>query len=456
MMRLASLASACHGELTGVDVSLNGVTTDSRADCTDKLFIALRGENFDAHDFVDQAEMRGATALMLEHEVDSNLPSIKVANCHQGLKDIAAWWRAQFVVPVIGITGSVGKTTVKEMTAAIFAELGDGLVTEGNLNNEIGVPLTLLRFDVDDQYAIVEMGMNQAGEIARLTELTRPTIALINNAAAAHLEGLGTVAAVAEAKGEILQGLQADGIAILNADDRHVQLWRGLASNSEIMTFALDADADVKGRCELYQERSVLHVEHLGDEFDINLPVPGKHNVANALAAVAIARAARLPVSKIIAGLEAYQPIGGRLNFKQAGKLTIIDDTYNANPASMAAAIEVLAQHEPSTLIVGDMGELGAVAKSAHREVGAMAHAKGISQLMACGEFAADVVAGFGDKARAFANQDQLTEHLSAQPIMTGAVLVKGSRSAKMERVVTFLVASNESQAPINFAEGIH
>lgn len=454
MMRLSSVAEAVNGRLLGADASLLGVATDSRADCTDRLFIALKGDNFDAHDFVDAARGRGAAALLVTRPVDIGLPVVIVKDTDKALTKLAAWWRAQFAIPMIGITGSVGKTTVKEMVAAIFAQFGQGLVTIGNLNNEIGVPLTLLRLRDADQYAIVEMGMNHAGEIARLSQLVEPSIALITCAAAAHLEELGTVAAVAEAKGEIFSGLQIDGVAIINADDRHVQMWRDLAANHKITTFGLDSAADVSARCELFKHYSLVHVSAGAEEFSVRLPVPGKHNVRNALAAIAIALAANITVEQIIKGLAEYKPIAGRLNLKKVGQLTVIDDTYNANPASMLAAMDVLAEHHPSTLIVGDMAELGASTVLEHRRLGEEAAAKGIDRLLACGLFAHNVVEKFGQSAQSFSTQQEMIDYLTRNPVTMGTVLVKGSRSAKMEKVVEYLIAANESQSQINFNEG--
>jgi UDP-N-acetylmuramoyl-tripeptide--D-alanyl-D-alanine ligase len=454
MMLLSNIASAVNGRLEGKEVRVRGVTTDSRADCTERLFVALKGENFDAHDFIRSAENRGAAAVLVERSVETCLPTIHVANTGVALSEMAAWWRAQFAIPVIGITGSVGKTTVKEMVASIFAEFGKGLVTKGNLNNEIGVPLTLLRLESDDLYAVIEMGMNRAGEIDRLSKLTKPTIALINNAAAAHLEELGTVAAVAEAKGEIFSGLQDGGTAIINADDRHIELWRELAGRFRIITFGLDNQADIGGRCELYQRHSLIHVEGVSQAFTVKLSVPGKHNVRNALAAIAVALAAQVPVTKIIAGLAEYRPIAGRLNLQKVGELTIIDDTYNANPASMQAAIDVLAEYHPSTLIVGDMAELGASTVLEHRRLGEIAAAKGIDQVLACGQFADQVIEKFAGIAHSFKTQDELLGYLARNPVTAGTVLVKGSRSAKMEQVVKFLVAANESQSQIKFVDG--
>jgi len=359
---------------------------------------------------------------------------------------LASWWRAQFVVPVVGVTGSVGKTSVKEMLGAIFAEIGSGLVTKGNLNNEIGLPLTLLRLNQNDRYAIVEMGMNQAGEIARLTQIAKPTIALVNNAAAAHLEGLGTVAAVANAKGEIFQGLSEDGVGIINADDQYADIWRELIGARRIISFGLQDDADVTANYEPDDNGIHMQVSTPDDSYDVRLPTIGKHNVSNSLAAIAVATAAHIPVEAIRKGLSKYRPIAGRLNFSRVGATTLIDDTYNANPASMQAAIEVLAQFDDSTLIVGDMAELGDAAALEHQRLGELANQFNIDRLYACGEYAQLVIQDFSGDARAFATQSELIAMLADNTRLHGTILVKGSRSAKMERVVEQLLASLQSQ----------
>ena len=311
MMQLSQVSQAVDGQMIGKDVALLGLTTDTRFQCNDQLFVALKGENFDAHDFVAQAEHAGASALLVEHEVDSELPKVIVVDCHQALKDIASWWRAQFVIPVIGVTGSVGKTRVKEMLGCIFSEIGQGVVTQGNLNNEIGMPLTLMKLDKDDRYAIVEMGMNHAGEIDRLTRIAKPTIAVINNAAAAHLEGLGTVEAVAKAKGEIFAGLSDDGVAVINADDTYANLWRELIGERHSWSFGFSESADVRAEYETKQYGLKIKVKAPEQEFKVKLATFGKHNVSNALAAIAVALCANIPAKLIAAGLEKYRPING-------------------------------------------------------------------------------------------------------------------------------------------------
>jgi UDP-N-acetylmuramoyl-tripeptide--D-alanyl-D-alanine ligase len=439
MMQLSQVSAAVNGLLIGEDVFVKGAVIDSRADCTGKLFVALDGDNFDGHNFLDQAQSNGAVASLIEKSVVSQLPQVLVQDSYQALQDLAAWWRAQFVIPVIGITGSVGKTSVKEMLACIFAEIGKGLVTHGNLNNEIGVPLTLMRFEKDDAYAILEMGMNHAGEISRLSHMSKPTVALINNAAAAHLQGLGTIEAVARAKGEIFEGLSEDGVAVINCDDPHAGLWLELIDKRKVVTFGLQS-ADVSATYTLRTDGLQMRVETADESFNLDLPLIGQHNVRNALAAIAVALAANISTAAIINGLNKYRPMHGRLNVIKTNGFTLIDDTYNANPASMRAAIETLAQFPDSTIILGDMGELGEASIQQHLQLGKIAEAQGINRVYACGEFAQQIVEPFSGISKSFAKQDDLLAYLRNVHFNPGAaVLVKGSRFTKMENVVEYL-----------------
>ena len=438
MMQLSHICEQVNGQMQGADVFVRDVSINTREDCDNRLFVALKGDNFDAHDFVEEAAKAGAGAVMVERDVPTDLPSVTVADTHQALKDLAAWWRSQFVIPVVGVTGSVGKTTVKEMLRAIFSGVGKGVVTAGNLNNEIGVPLTLMHLTPQDRYAIIEMGMNQAGEISRLTKMTKPTVALVNNAAAAHLEGLGSIEAVANAKGEIFSGLSADGVAIINHDDTYADLWKRLATSRRVITFGLSSGADVTAQYREEQDTIVLDVSAPEENFSVTIKALGQHSVTNALAAISVALAANVPVDVIQAGLTRYKAARGRLNILRVAGITIIDDTYNANPASMEAAIKVLVKHDDSTLIVGDMAELGDAAEHEHKALGAMAKSLGVSTLYACGEFAHLVADSFGTGANAFSEQADLLMHLAKHP-PANTTLVKGSRSAHMENVVTAL-----------------
>jgi len=454
MMQLSQIAHAVNGQQSGTDALLHNVSINTRDECQDRLFVALKGENFDAHQFISQAEHAGAAALMVEQEINTSLPYITVESTHQALQDLAAWWRSQFALPVVGVTGSVGKTTVKEMLACIFAEFGKGVVTKGNLNNEIGVPLTLMRLVAEDRYAIIEMGMNHAGEIGRLSNIAKPTIALVNNAGAAHLEGLGSIEAVAKAKGEIYQGLSVDGVAIINNDDDFAELWLELAKDHSIITFGLSNDADVTGS---YQEKKhglVIKVKAKNQKLKIKLNTVGEHSVRNALAAVAVAVAAKIPVKNIEAGLAKFKPVGGRLNIETVAGVEVIDDTYNANPASMRAAINVLVEHDDNLLIVGDMAELGAATDAEHKVLGEQAAKRGVKALYACGEHANLVASAFGEGAIAFETQEALLEQLDKDDL-SGTILVKGSRSARMERVVAALHKQLVEGVPVS-SQGEH
>jgi len=448
MMHLSQVSDQVNGTLVGADVVLSNISINTREDCDQRLFVALKGENFDAHDFLEQAQHAGAGAVMVERDVDTPLPSVRVESTHQALKDLATWWRSQFAIPLIGVTGSVGKTTVKEMLSCIFAELGEGVVTKGNLNNEIGVPITIMNLKPQSRYAIVEMGMNHAGEIARLTRIARPTIALINNAAAAHLEGLGSVEAVAKAKGEIFEGLNADGVAVLNNDDHHIGLWQDLLQNKKTISFGLSKEADVSATYQENNQQLSIEVTALGESFSIRLNALGQHSVYNALAAVSVSLSANVPVDIIQSGLKKFRAVNGRMTIHSADQVTLIDDTYNANPASMRAAVEVLATAANSVLIVGDMAELGKAADDEHRKLGVIAAQNGISRLYACGQYAELVADGFGSSAKAFATKEELISDL-LEDLPVGTTLVKGSRSAKMEDVVAALLnALNPKPSP--------
>lgn len=446
MMQLSQVSEQVSGTMLGADVMLSNVSINTREECQNRLFVALKGDNFDAHDFVSEAEKAGASAVMVEQTVDTSLPSVTVANTHLALKELAAWWRSQFVIPLIGVTGSVGKTTVKEMLRCIFTEIGNGVVTKGNLNNEIGVPLTLMNLTPDDRYAIVEMGMNHAGEISRLTKIAQPTIALVNNAAAAHLEGLGSVQAVAQAKGEIFEGLTADGVAVINSDDKYADLWRELVTTNQIMSFGLSSEADVTASYQEQGSQLLINVTAGELSFAIQLHAIGQHSVTNALAAIAVALAANVPVAAIQAGLENFRAVKGRMNLHSVNGVTIIDDTYNANPESMRAAVDVLADSSNSVMVVGDMAELGKSADDEHRKLGKIAAQNGVKNLYACGDYAHLVVDSFGAGAKSFNSQNELIDYLLGN-LPSGTTLVKGSRSAKMEKVVAALLSAMQSDA---------
>lgn len=445
------IASIPGARLVGADASFEGVSTDSRKVEAGALFVALVGETFDAHDFLDQVAARGVAAVVVSRVPDGwTLPAIVVPDTLVALGRIAHAWRDGFDIPLIGVTGSNGKTTVKEMIASILAaSVGEDarLATQGNLNNEIGVPLTLFRLGAQHRAAVVELGMNHPGEIGRLSAIATPTVGLVNNAQREHQEFMHTVEAVARENGTVLQSLSSEGVAVFPGDDIYTDLWRGLAA-CEVMTFGLSDACDVRATYSVSDFGSDLAVTAGGAQFGIKLAAAGEHNVRNALAAIACAIGAGVTQDAIVRGLEAFAPVGGRLQRKQASNgATVIDDTYNANPDSMRAAIEVLAAYPaPRILVVGDMGEVGAQGKEFHEEIGAYAASRGIETVLATGELARHLVAS---GARHYEQFDELLaaldEKLGGDASMTNlkaTVLVKGSRFMKMERVVQHLTGS--------------
>ena len=460
--RLVAAAAATDTADTAGAVAFDGVSTDSRSAGPGSLFVALRGETFDAHDFLAQVAAAGVAAVVAEELPEGfALPAIVVPDTLTALGQIARQWRAQFAIPVIGVTGSNGKTTVKEMIAAILAAAFTEearLATRGNLNNEIGVPLTLFRLAASHRAAVVELGMNHPGEIARLAAIAAPTIGLVNNAQREHQEFMHTVEAVALENGAVIAALAQDGVAVYPGDDVYSPLWQGLAQGRRSITFGLDPACTVSCTHAPSAFGSELRVNVGGaapEVFGVRLAAAGLHNVRNALAAIACALAAGVPVAAIVAGLEAFAPVNGRLQRKPAAcGATLIDDSYNANPDSVRAAIDVLAQAAgPRILVLGDMGEVGTQGREFHEEIGAYAASRGIGTLLATGELARHVVshaAGDGRDFRHFAQFDALLAALDAVldslagGTSAATVLVKGSRFMKMERVVQHLAATSQ------------
>ncbi len=434
------------------DAAFDGVSTDSRAAAAGNLFLALRGERFDAHDFLPQLAERGIAALVVERLPDDvKLPALIVPDTRRALGEIAHGWRGQFKLPLIGVTGSNGKTTVKEMIAAILeAAFGADahLATRGNFNNDIGVPLTLLRLNQAHKAAVVELGMNHPGEIALLSAIARPTVGLVNNAQREHQEFMTSVEAVAQENGAVIQSLPADGVAVFPADDAYTSLWRGYAAHCRTLTFGLNDEADVRCTHEAHAFGSTLHVTAGAQRFDIELAAVGLHNVRNALAAIACALAIEVPVDAVVRGLQAFAPVSGRLQRKTApnGAL-VIDDTYNANPDSVRAAIDVLAQAaSPRILVLGDMGEVGNDGPQYHEEVGSYARARGIDRLLTLGELTPHANKAFGAGAAHYDDVDQLNGALDGFFNNEATALVKGSRFMKMERVVQHLLGQHNQE----------
>lgn len=448
-MSLQEVATVLGGKLMGNDAQFEGVSTDTRKLQPGQLFVALKGPNFDAHDFAEQAQQAGVTGMLVEKELSFQTPHIVVADSLRALGQLASCWREKLNIPTLAITGSNGKTTVKEMSASILAQSHAVFATIGNLNNDIGVPLTLLSMDESHECAVVEMGANHAGEIAYLTQLTQPNVALLNNAAPAHLEGFGTVEGVAKAKGEIFQGLKESGIAVFNADDTYAYIWVKLTSGLKTMTFGLEKQADVS--CEWTGDVKGSHLKMTtpAGSFECQLNLAGKHNVMNALAATAATLACGVSLQDIKSGLEALQPVSGRLQLI-SGKSgsTIINDTYNANPNSLQAGLDVLAKSGGQKyLALGDMGELGEGSDKLHFEAGLNAKKSGVDMLFALGDLSREAVAAFGEGALHFSSVDALVEKLQSMMSRGATVLVKGSRSMRMERVVDALAAQATSEA---------
>ncbi|BBE79676.1 MULTISPECIES: UDP-N-acetylmuramoyl-tripeptide--D-alanyl-D-alanine ligase [Phytobacter] len=441
---LSQLSGILHGELHGADATIEAVTTDTRKLTSGCLFVALKGERFDAHDFADKAKEGGAGALLVSRKLDIDLPQLVVKDTRLAFGELAAWVRQQVPVRVVALTGSSGKTSVKEMTAAILSECGNTLYTAGNLNNDIGVPMTLLRLTNEHQYAVIELGANHQGEIAWTVSLTRPEAALVNNLAAAHLEGFGSLAGVAKAKGEIYTGLPANGIAIMNADNNDWLNWQNIIGDRKVWRFSPNAaNSDFTA--------TNIHVTSHGTEFtlqtptggiDVTLPLPGRHNIANALAATALAMAVGAPHDAVKKGLANLKAVPGRLFPVQLGEnQLLLDDSYNANVGSMTAAAHVLAEMPGyRVMVVGDMAELGDESEACHIQVGETAKAVGIDHVLSVGKLskaisdASGVGEHFDDKAAMIARLEAL---IAEKQIIT--ILVKGSRSAAMEEVARAL-----------------
>ncbi|ENO85739.1 UDP-N-acetylmuramoyl-tripeptide--D-alanyl-D-alanine ligase [Thauera linaloolentis] len=445
-------------------VRFGSVGTDSRALAPGQLFVALRGERFDGHHFVAAAAEAGAAAALVDARWFADnpapaLPVVVVDDTRLALGTLAAAWRARFALPLIGVTGSNGKTTVKEMCAAILRAqarrdgFGDEsvLATRGNLNNDIGMPLTLLELRDFHRAAVVEMGMNRPGEIAYLAALAQPTVAVVNNAQRAHLQGMGTLDEVAQEKGAIYTGLGSAGVAVVNADDLHAGDWRGLNAGRRIVTFGIDQAADVRGRGTLRGLGSRVELETPQGRIEFTLQVPGAHNVRNALAAAAACLAAGAAPDAVAEGLAQFAGTRGRLQRRDGLKgALILDDSYNANPDSVRAAIDVLAAMPGHTwLVLGDMGEVGETSAQVHDEIGGYAKSKGIDGLFALGEMTAVAARNFGEGGHHFGSPEALVRALSARLDTDSVVLVKGSRFMRMERVADALAAVH-NPAPSN------
>jgi len=459
MERLSDMARRIGGTLHGEDAAFSRVVSDTRQLQRGDLFVALQGEHFDGHDYVLRAASLGAAGSLVSRAVDgAPAQVVAAADTLEALQAYARSWRADFELPLIGVTGSSGKTTTKQMLAAVCATRGAVLATEGNLNNHIGVPLTLLRLRAGYRTAVIEMGASHLGEIALLASMARPDIGIVTQAGDAHLEGFGSRQGVAQGKGELYTALAGRGVAVINRDDAYFDLWRELAGGATVLSFGLSDSAhvraeDIRGQPEHAPSATVFNLLTPQGRARVELPLPGRHNVLNALAAAAAGLALGLDLSAIASGLAQVRPVAGRLNWKRTMQgARLLDDSYNANPTSLRAALDLLATLPGERwLVLGDMGELGGDAAAIHEEAGRTARALGIDRLYSVGALAEAAAAGFGARAQHCATVEGLIEALREQLAEADAgnvaLLVKGSRSSRMERVVAALSGGSAAGA---------
>lgn len=425
------------------DISFTGLSIDSRTIRDNNLFVAIPGTRVDGHLFLDDAKRAGAAAALVSKPVDSSLPQLIVDDVAVAMGKLAKAWRNQFQTPLIAVTGSNGKTTLKNMIASILTAACHGnekhvLANKGTYNNHLGLPLTLAELNTQHRYGVIEMGMNHFGEIAYLTKIAHPSVAVITNAAPSHLEGVGDLSGVARAKAEIFQGLSPRGVAVLNRDDTFFSFWREQIGQRQLITFGFHEDADVRALA----DKNMMHLQTSQGSITINLPLLGKHNVMNALAATAAALALDIHMLPIKTGLETIRPVSGRLELHELPNgANVIDDTYNANPLSLNAAIDTLMNFAgKKILVLGDMKELGPTSKSIHHAAGIAIRKAGIDYLFTFGELSAITAEAFGEGGFHFNEQTKLVAALKPLLCNQTTILVKGSRSMHMENVVSALV----------------
>jgi UDP-N-acetylmuramoyl-tripeptide--D-alanyl-D-alanine ligase len=450
---LAGFAECVQGRLAGADLGFGSVSTDTRSLAAGSLFVALAGPNHDGHDYVNRAAERGAVGAVVAHEVSAAIPQIVVHDPLAALSVYAAAWRREFSLPVVGVTGSNGKTTTKTLIGAMLERRGPCHVTQGNLNNHIGVPLTLLGLEPAHRTAVIEMGANHLGEIAGLARLAQPTIGLVTNAGPAHLEGFGSLDGVARGKGELYASLGAGMTAVINADDAYADLWRELAGPARVVGFGLGSDADftardIVGESDEQGPRIRFRLVTPDGDRAVALRLPGRHNVRNALGAAASAAAAGATLDQILAGLEDARAVHGRLELKRVlHGAQVIDDSYNANPGSFIAGLDALADLPGEHwLVLGEMRELGPTAAELHAQVGRHARNSGVTRLLAFGAGSQPAVEAFGRGAARYESIDDLIAELRRSLDKDVAVLVKGSRSNRLERVVAALDANEAAR----------
>ena len=452
-LSLADIGTMAGGALHGRNCTVNGVSIDTRNLQGGELFVALRGPRFDGHDFVTAGSDQGAAAAMVERKLDVPLPQILVSDTLAAFANLAAAWRKRCRVTCVALTGSNGKTTTREMLASVLRRCLRVVSTQGNLNNHIGVPLTLLTLRKEHEAAVIELGANHPGEISRLAKMVNPAVAVILNAGAAHLEGFGSLDGVARAKGELFESLEAGGVGVVNADDAYCDYWRGLLEGCRVVTFGIEdngGDVDVTGDV---TAADGMTVRIAGETRRLHLALPGRHNLCNALATAAAAYGLGVSLDDIVAGLEAVQPVPGRLCvFDVPGGVRLIDDSYNANPVSFAAALATLSEFQGERwLVMGDMAELGDAAWELHADLGRLARHRRVSRLFACGDLSRAAVGSFGPGGRHFPSNKALLAYLTARVSATEGtgpvILVKGSRSARMEEIVRALKRGPNQEA---------
>lgn len=444
-LTLRQIALATQGTLTGIDRAIERVGIDTRTLAAGSLYVAIEGKNFDGHDFISQAQDAGAGAVMVARPVETSLPQIVVADTRIALAELAGFWRRSLAIKVAGVTGSNGKTTVKEMIAAIFSSQAETLATRGNLNNDIGVPLTLLELTEKHRYAVIEMGANHPGEIGYTSRYARADVSVITNVGPAHIEGFGDIHGVAKTKGEIIESLGEQGVAVLNRDDPFYSYWIEVAGSRKTVSFGLSVSADVRAENIDRGFRQSQFVSHFdlktqAGNIAVELKLAGEHNIRNALAASAVALQFGIGLDDIKRSLEQLNPVIGRMQplLGRKGNI-VIDDTYNANPASLEAALNTV-NGDSVWVVLGAFGELGEHSAALHRDMGTMIKNKSVQRLFATGELARHAVNAFGEGGQFFDHQEQLINALNDSISGKETLLVKGSRAQKMENVVAALV----------------
>jgi UDP-N-acetylmuramoyl-tripeptide--D-alanyl-D-alanine ligase len=456
-MMMSEVAQVLNGTLHGRDVMMSGISKDTRNINAGDLYVALKGDHFNGHQFVDDAISAGAAGALVSEPQSLDVSHVQVNDTRLALGELAAYWRQGFAGKLIGITGSNGKTSVKEMCNKILQDCSGVtavLSTEGNLNNDIGLPMTLLELKPQHQFAVVEMGANHIGEINYLTTIAKPDVAVVNNAGQAHLEGFGSVENIASAKAEIYDGLVAEGVAVINADDEFASFWNEYCTGKKILHFSmLDDNAEVFAKEISENCYQVVVKSNSKSEIEkLQLKIPGKHNVMNALAATAVTLSVGVSLKSIVHSLSNFENINGRLTaLKSEAGYSVIDDTYNANPFSMAAAIDVLTAFDGGrVLVIGDMGELGASAKKLHADIGEKAKKSGVDFLYATGELSMNATKAFGENGFYFQDKNELIKVLKKNLSSDDVVLVKGSRSAAMEVVVEGILTHHNNNKRVN------